>query len=138
MKTLENRLIKEYELLINLINRIGTTIIIVKGWTVTLVVAICFSKISFSFTEFVISVVAIVLFWYIEGYYRGRTAKFKIRMREIEEHFAKQKTDHKELASPAIEACIGENPKKYEAFNHYTYPVYLVLLVCIIGFYIFS
>jgi hypothetical protein len=133
---------KEYEILIGVINRLGTSAITIKGWTTTLVVAaISLKKGDLSGELTSILILAIAGLWFVEITFRQVSASFKLRCVDIEQHFA-DTSSASGITSPAINAARwrakGFHSLFRIAFHIRVFPMYLILLIGVVALYVYT
>lgn len=137
MKQIEDRLIKEYELLIGLINRYGNAGVMIKGWTLTIVLAALGIKQTPDPAFHLVLIVAVFSLWLLEATYRNSGNTFKSRCKEIEEYFEDQKEF--EISSPAINRTYSSKKSIRQlmlaALEFRVWPIYMILLVIIVIHY---
>lgn len=98
---LEDRLMAEYGHALGLINRLGTTTVVIKGWCVTAVAGALALKAGGG-GLFVYGILAflVLVFWFLDASYRAVMEHFKHRCREIEGYF--ERPGPKKIYSPAL------------------------------------
>jgi hypothetical protein len=131
---------KEYEILMGIINRLGMSAITIKGWTTTLVVAaISLKKGELSGELTGILLLAIMGLWFVEITFRQVSASFKLRCADIEQYFA-DPSSVSAISSPAINASKwrekGLRSLLRIAFHIRVCPMYILLLIGVAVLYV--
>ncbi len=89
-KSTNERLMEEYKLAIDLINRLGNNVLTIKGWCITIVAGmIALTESDDTITKGLTIILAFIIFafWIIEGTYRVVMERFKKRCETIEQYF---------------------------------------------------
>ena len=130
-------LIQEYQLAIGMINRVGRSVVTIKGWCITIVAgATAFKGVSDrKFT--ILLAFLIIVFWLIEASYRVVMQCFKNRCIEIEKYFETPNEDEK---TPQLMTKLRDYYSLKAFWNAATmrrcYPLYLALFSVLIMLYL--
>lgn len=83
----------EYIMLQGFYEDIDERCITIKGWSITVGLAALGAGFAYNNTLFLGAALSGLLFWYLEGYYRGLSYYFSERIQEIEAHIRKKAWD---------------------------------------------
>ena len=84
-------LIEEYIMLQNFYEDIDSKGLTIKNWAITVAVATIGTGLLYRKEVLFIGLFAAIVFWYLEGYWRGLSHFFSTRIQEIEQAFQKGK-----------------------------------------------
>jgi uncharacterized membrane protein len=133
---------KEYEIAWGITNRLGNATIVIKGWSITLVVAILSFGIIRNIIDekmLILLIILILLFWFIEATYRRVMETLKTRCEEIEGYF-EDRENKRNIVSPSLAKSIARESEiislKEAALLRRVYPIYLFLFIVIILLYL--
>lgn len=136
---LEERLMKEYEILLDIVNRLGNSTITIKGWAVTLVVVTLSIRGEVDVRLLAVLLLAVFTLWLVEASYRRVGMAFKARCAEIESYF-RDPSNEKTIHSPAVNHCArkeeGVRNLIKAAFLLRVFPLYVLLIVGVIVLFI--
>ena len=140
---IDERLIKEYEIAWGITNRLGNATIVIKGWSITLVVAILGFSISRNIIDekMLILFILILPFWFIEATYRRVMETLKTRCEEIEDYF-EDIENKRNIVSPLLAKSIARESGIINlikaALLIRVFPVYLFLFMVILLLYLLT
>lgn len=142
MTDLRERAMKEYELLIGIINRLGNARIAIKGGTLAFAATVVSVKEGVIDLKFLVILLVVILgLWISEAFYWRVSEDFKERCKEIERFFAEE-TDEKDFSSPRIAQYPDKRKPRAPFIKCMTHPrvspVYVTLLLLSVGFHSYS
>lgn len=125
---------KHLDYIHNTINRMSSNSFVIKGWTISIVsILFIFSDKEMNGNFLLISLIAVIIFWYLNGFFLQQERKFRAlydKVRNLSENeidFSMSTDDFKNKKFSLLSGIFGKS----------IWPLYLsILIMIIIGKYI--
>lgn len=126
---MDNNKLKHLDYIHNTINRMSTNSFLIKGWAITIISALfIFSDNKMNERILAIAVLAMVVFWYLNGYFLHQERKFRAlydKVRKLSENeidFSMSTEEFKEDKYNLISGIFGKT----------VWPLYLAIILMVI------
>ncbi len=126
---MDNNKLKHLDYIHNTINRMSTNSFLIKGWSITIISALfIFSDNKMNERILAIAVLAMIVFWYLNGYFLHQERKFRAlydKVRNLSESQIDFSMSTKEFKDDEYRLISG-------IFGKTIWPLYLSIIVMII------
>jgi hypothetical protein len=126
---MDNNKLKHLDYIHNTINRMSTNSFLIKGWSITIVSALfIFSDNKMNERILAIAVLAMMVFWYLNGYFLQQERKFRAlydKVRKLSESQIDFSMSTKEFKDDEYSLISG-------IFGKTIWPLYLSIIIMII------
>lgn len=120
---------KHLEFIHNTISRMNTNSFFVKGWSITIITAIfIFADDKMNDRVLIISILAVLVFWYLNGYFLQQERKFRALYNKVRN----QSEDEIDFSMTTKEFKSSKCSLLSGIFGKTIWPLYLVIIIMII------